>query len=363
MTEENNSTLIHIEDLEPAKEALPLSTPSSILSNLTKEQVYCTSIDTDIIDFGAHSAYKTFITAYQNHYPITLSPDIIWLLILQGFSRYVFYNAETLRKYFVAFEGKKEVHVEGQVISPETATKEEWEQIFFSLGEKVAENVGKDFVNEITPNFTTTNSTSTTACQLTMMASFKRYFSYRYTMCKCGIPYVNLEGSAEDWHKVKDKVQALAKYKLPWADHLNNIINEFINSKEGKINKNFWKTMVRYKDGHDIYDPSHYSGWFIYLFPYDNGGNPFEGKININHRTANELLNCQLVIDFIGLGSSMRYDFNILSGFVGAKQDPETLSIKPEIGWIVEKYQPNSEKQDSSYDDDDNDYYEDYDDY
>ena len=85
MAEETNQTIIHIENLKPAKKSLPLSTPSSYLSNLTKSQIYYSSLDSDIIDFGAHPAYQTFITAYEEHYPITLSPDIIWLLIVQGF--------------------------------------------------------------------------------------------------------------------------------------------------------------------------------------------------------------------------------------------------------------------------------------
>ena len=342
MTEETNSTIIHIENLKLAKEPLRLSKPSSILRNLTKEQVYFSSIDTDLIDFGANAAYNTFITAFKKHYPITLSPDIIWLLILQGFSRFVYYNSEQLREYFVNFEGKKEIQVLGQSLSPETATKEQWEKIFSSFSEEVAKNVGKDFINEITPNFTTTTSTSTTACQLTMMASFERYFFYRFSVCRCGIPYVNLEGTVEDWYKIKEKIQTLAKYKLPWAEELDEIITEFINSKEGKINKSFWRSMVRFRDVNNHYDPSRYTGWFIHLFPYDNGGNLFEDKIHVDHRTANELLGCPLAIDDISSGSSIeRYKLNILSGFVGAKQDPTTLSIKPEIGWIVEKYQPN----------------------
>ena len=218
MTEETDSTIIHIEDLELAKEPLALSNPSSILNNLTKEQIYFSSIDTDLIDFGPNAAYETFITAFEKHYPITLSPDIIWLLILQGFSRFVYYNAEKVRKYFVNFEGKKEIQIQSHVLTPETASKEQWEKFFSSFSDEVAENVGKDFVNEITPNFTTTTQTSITACQLTMMASFKRYFFYRVTMCSCGIPYVNLEGSVEDWYKIKEKVQTLAKYQLPWAE-------------------------------------------------------------------------------------------------------------------------------------------------
>ena len=333
MTEETNTTIIHIEDLDRPKRPLPVATQSETLSSLAKGKVYSSSFDSsDFTPFGPHSAFYTFIYAYQFHFPIALSPDIIWLLIVQGFSRYVNYNAEELRHYFVNFEGKKELQVQNPPSLPESMTKEQWETVFSSVCNEISKHVGKDLINELTPNFTTTTPTSLTACQLSMMATFKRYFHYRSVLFKCGIPSVYLEGTVEDWQKVKAKVQTLAKYKLPWADKLDNIINEFINAKEGKINLSFWKTIVREKDSHDCYDPRIYTGWFAYLFPYDDGGNLYNGKISQERKAAKDILSSPLTLD-VNLGPS--YNLNLLSGFVGAKQDPNTFSIKPVIGWIV----------------------------
>ena len=53
-----------------------------------------------------------FYTAHINHYPIRIKPDDIWLLIVQAFSHHVNFNSEKLRKYFVNFDGKKELIVE-----------------------------------------------------------------------------------------------------------------------------------------------------------------------------------------------------------------------------------------------------------
>ena len=47
----------------------------------TKEQ--------EIYNFGKRSLIKGLIIAYKNHYPITITPDMIWLLIAQGFSRFM----------------------------------------------------------------------------------------------------------------------------------------------------------------------------------------------------------------------------------------------------------------------------------
>ena len=340
MTEgQSSQTIVYIEELELCKEVLPLSHPSEVLRKITKKKVYHSTIDSDLIEFGCRSAFNTFITAYAKHYPITLSPDIVWLLILQSFSRFVDYNAEELRQDFVKFEGKKKIPIICHITSPKKAKREQWEQVISQFCDKIANHVGKDLVNNITPNFTTTTQTSLTACQVSIMATFKNYFVYDAIGAKCGIPYVILEGSLEDWQKVKEKCHVLAEYQLPWADKLDSIIDEFIHAKEGKINKEFWKTMVRRKDGTGFYDPDFYSGWFTYFFPYDEKGKYFYGKIRANSKTATEVLTCPLALNVSldGVTISETYDLNLLSGFVGATQDPKTLSLKPEIGWIIEK--------------------------
>ena len=167
------------------------------------------------------------------------------------------------------------------------------------------------------------------------MAAFQKYYKYKATYCSCGIPYVILEGTVEDWKKVKEKCQSLAKYQLPWTDKLDTILGEFINAKEGKINKEFWQTMVRIKDGGGFYDRTVYSGWFTYLFPYDIYGYQLNGRIPVDRDTAAELLKCPLSLDVIGCLQRKTYNLTLFSGFVGIKQDPKTLSLKPEIGWFI----------------------------
>jgi len=43
--------------------------------------------------------------------PLELSPDSIWLAIIQKFAKHVEDNAEKLRKHFVNFDGKQTLKV------------------------------------------------------------------------------------------------------------------------------------------------------------------------------------------------------------------------------------------------------------
>ena len=60
---------------------------------------------------GMSSILQGFYSSYENHLPLRLTPDIIWILIVQGFSHHVNFNAEELREKFVNFEKKKTLEV------------------------------------------------------------------------------------------------------------------------------------------------------------------------------------------------------------------------------------------------------------
>ena len=87
-------------------------------SNL-EEKKYISGIEKNPIISG-------YYKAYANHYPISISPDILWTLIVQGFSHHIDQNSETLRNKFVQFEGQKNIIVDGSEDSIEDITKEGW---------------------------------------------------------------------------------------------------------------------------------------------------------------------------------------------------------------------------------------------
>jgi hypothetical protein len=82
-----------------------------------------------LVSFGYHSFFNGMYQAYADHRPIVLSPDMIWLLISQGFARHVNANPEKLRHHFVDYSGKLSLIVvtdEIRLDNPESP----WENIF-----------------------------------------------------------------------------------------------------------------------------------------------------------------------------------------------------------------------------------------
>ena len=55
-------------------------------------EIFHYTLDTNEEKIFSHeksSLIQGLIYAYKNHYPITVTPDMIWILILQGFSRFM----------------------------------------------------------------------------------------------------------------------------------------------------------------------------------------------------------------------------------------------------------------------------------
>ena len=65
--------------------------------------------------------------------------------------------------------------------------------------------LGEELVNLLTPNFSTTTNDTKIVGKISIMGAFKKYFSYVMQRCGCGIPYIILEGTADDYKKIISK--------------------------------------------------------------------------------------------------------------------------------------------------------------
>ena len=300
-----------------------------------------------VFDYKNHSVYQGFIDAYKNHRPITISPDIIWLLIVQGFSYHIASNAKDLRNNFVNFDNKKELVVKRYDLNAYDVSCEDWMTIFPEVVDQIKKFTGQEIIDTLTPNFTTTDCVSMSVGQISIMSAFKHYFKYTIHMLGCGLPYVTIEGSVDDWNQIIEKMKKLKSYKIDfWIDKLFPIIEKIIETKKGNVDREFWKQMIKVKDENDMYDPGFVDGWFTNFFPYTEMGEFIEGPILIRTNLASEILNVPFelkIADYKGQPESEMKNVKceFLAGFVGMTQDEKTASMKPKIGWIIRKVPKN----------------------
>ena len=299
----------------------------------------------EFYNYGKKSLIRGLMEAYGNHYPITVTPDMILLLFLQGYSRFMDKNSEKLRHIYVNFEGKKTLIVKRDGITPETAKSEDWQGIIDEFTQKIKGEIGENIISNLESNFTTSNPITLATSQMSIMSAMKNYFVYKAVMCVCGISSITLEGSLEDWQKIKQKFEFFSKEVFglnSWIKHLIPIIDKIIETKiyytqNKAINneiRNFWKDMIRIKRG-GCYEPDVIDGWIIKFIP-----NLSEGKLKVyeklnDYDIPDEILSCPLKLIFSNGINIIEYDCSLASGFYGMIQDKTTFNVKPVIGYAI----------------------------
>jgi len=220
-------------------------------------------------------------------------------------------------------------------------------------------------------NFSTSTMTERLAAKVTVMDICKQYFGYRM-MSFCGFPQITLDGTKNDWMRLKAKATKLLNEKVTkkfgeeWKKSLLPLLDRFICAFDGKIDCLFWNSMV--KRGHVVGSGGYsmFHGWINILFPYMGCVRYNEGLM-VNHQLLANKFNEPYSDDLSYVQQGLMLNSNVprecgtgfalteyptglasapvvldgvvkmkfLAGFIGYKQDEKTLEITPNVAWCI----------------------------
>lgn len=297
-----------------------------------------------------HPLIEAVHLAFSEHRPLVLSPDCIWLTIVQGFAHHLHENAESLRGRIVSHDGKKSL-----TVPTESLDEKHWPDMISQFSEQIRQNSDPVLHETLLCNFSTTTPKIRTAFEVALMDVYQRYFEFNM-MCVCGIPTVTLEGTPDDWQRIRDRIELLATFDLEWwTSRLAPILDQFVTTSMGSPDRAFWQA---------IYKPTRFyvrdsaSGWIADLFPYLCQrlpkpefwrNNIFETErrdwlpVDSNSRSVSVALQnfpCGLSSAPVKIqfsDSSQPLDVDLMAGFFGVFQDPGDHSLSPEIAWALVK--------------------------
>ena len=366
-----NKIRFDVQNVEKAKEFLFEEEYSNALEEKTNVKLEAfpthqkTLVPIYIKEFNGFVATLWF--AFKDHRPVIITPDIIWLLICQGFANHVSLYHDKLRNVFINHEGKQKIKIrEDSFIK---GKNNNWETVFCKFSEEINRIVNGNILSLLVPEFSTTGSKEKATFELTLMDAMSNYFEYE-TVTICGIPEITLIGEVEDWEKIMSNFIKFRKYGLDWwVDSLLPVLEKLLDTSKGNIDKEFWQSIYNYHGGSG--GPT-ISGWVLNFFPYtkhqlfeeeivdnelgyeivhkelleidEDGERFYEISIKnqaLKHPFGNSqiapyrLPNGVTMTDFKWSVFDKTYDMVFVSGFLGINQDKETFALSPEISWGV----------------------------
>lgn len=298
---------------------------------------FCNPSEDKLISAGSQHPFMAAVyTAYGQHRPLVISPDMVWLMIAQGFARHVDRHAEKLREQVVGFEGQKMLNV--AIVSLD---QKNLENSFPQFSDQIGFYTKGSLKNLISQEFSTSTAKERYAFDITLMDAVSSFFHFSITV-SCGIPSITLEGSTEDWEQIRRAAREFGKYDMEWwTAELDPILEEFVKASQGEVNKKFWQGILleNYISVGCAREQS-ITGWAAKFIPYiENRRNPLLRKYEEGERRPNikmedfdsGLSKADVLLDNLGEHSMLEF----YAGFVGMIQDKETLALRPEIAWIV----------------------------
>lgn len=310
-------------------------------ANLKVEGI--SSSDKFILGSPYNALIDSCYIAFGEHKRLILSPDIIWLAILQQLSIHVNNNSEALRKKFVQFEGKQSILIHRDDFR--LGANNPWHNVFPEFSAKIREYIGGENHSNIISNFSTTNSASKIAFEISLMDVVKSYFRYGMSTL-CGIPEITLEGTTDDWKILVEKARKLSEYDLDWwITNLIPVLEQFVSASENKVDLDFWQSFFKLGGGSGgPFIDGHVNMFFPYVKKYESDTfikNKSKGRYFSYNKTS-DFPSGLASVPFLWFYFGKTLPMNFVAGFIGTERTNE--SIKPNIGWGVLHREETQEK-------------------
>ncbi len=340
--------IVYTADLERARARLKERSVRASIEGLTRAPIEACADDGTT---GVACAYHPFIAglhhAFMDHRPLVLSPDMVWLLIAQGFARILNDDPEAMRAWFVRHTGQLELRVQRDEFiagSPDN----DWPGVFEEFSSLIHTHIGADNHDALVTSFSTTGAVEKAANEVVLLDAMQNYFTYT-VMTSCGIPEIRLEGTARDWAHLAERAENLGRrYECDWwIRHVTPWLERIRASAAGADDPDLWQSIYKWKSwsGDECA-----GGWIVQFFPFVHpprllpfgqaseqlvrnrllGADP--SKVGL---TTPEWPGALSVAPFRWQYLGRELDMQFLAGFTHCTQDPTTLAIRPAIGWAV----------------------------
>lgn len=291
---------------------------------------------------GLNGFAEAIHLAYANHHGLVLSPDHIFIALLQGLSIHINMDPERHRTT-LGRDGKSKEKLKVEANDFVLGRFEnEWQRVFPQFSEQINQRIDPQIASLLNVTFTTSTPLSNAVVSLTVMNAVKAFFEYE-VLTRCGIPEIDLKGTKEDWIQLKaNALELIGRFDGLefWQQELTPILDEFINAASNQINITFWSNF--YKLDKKSGGP-YISGWINAFYPYLQDQIGFFRNQYVRNGptrrsyfgpTFNQLPPGFTQTSFIWNYFFKVYNMSFVAGFLGVKHHHSNF-ISPALAWAV----------------------------
>ena len=353
-TTPGHSTTFRVHHVEPASTLLPTTKlPEAVSLLLWRHgrrsdailEACCDYTTNAITEVVTHPLIAATHQAFSEHRPLVLSPDMLWLAILQGIAQHVHVDPEASRDKFVSHQGRKKAEIDLAEPLIIGSSENPWGDIVSQFSQRLRSELGERY-DRFECEFSTTGPVERIVCQIAVMDVLEPYYEF-IMRCVCGIPEITLEGTEDDWQRLRERAQVLNDIGMSWwHDVLDPILGQFRLASGGEVDLDFWRNIHKREDA---YGEANINGWMVKFIPYTKGA---MGVYNVRNRLLTDpdaMMRASALPSGISVvpihhviqgpdGQQARAEmFELLGGFIGVTQNDQTGALRPKLGWAVRR--------------------------
>lgn len=314
------------------------------VSNKDLNILSCNCEEDSLCGMTEDAFFRCVVKAYADHRPLILSPDVVWMVICQGFTRYLKAHQDQLRSQIVDHDGKIDLVVQSEFDL--LSDKADWSGLMAGFVSNIRNHTKEDVADVLFANFSTTGSIEKIASGVMLMEAMDSFFNYKSFYVACGIPSITLKGTPDDWRWILEKIDYFKKYGMgKWVNSLKPILTEFVKAAEGNPKKSFWQDIVNKRTINNLEggicnpkESTRINGWLLKFFPDKNGRT--RKKAAFTSSMPSEIGHVELiykVLDPLTGNVISETPLEIWAGIIGYHEDMDTYALTPCIGWMVRK--------------------------
>jgi hypothetical protein len=186
--------------------------------------------------------------AFAKDLGLQLAADDVWAVILSGAASIIQQHPEEARTALVAHKDRKLLRVDNDHLvkdkGKEPAQVQQWAFVLDQFRDRLGEDLGPDFVaNTICAPYSTSTPLTMGVFAVNLMDMCRAYYDFR-TRTLCGIPYVRLLGTADDWTALRTRALALldrlGTVTSFWRPHLAEALDVFVDTASNTNHHELW---------------------------------------------------------------------------------------------------------------------------